>query len=301
MTNQLIAAGVQSDLAVITSHSYTSNPSTPINTTLPVWVTEIADLDDAFAASWYSNGAQNEGLTWALRIYTAVVNAHCSAYLYWEGIEDGTTSSTLIEISGTTVTPSSRLWAFAQWSRFVRPGAVRVGTSGSGTGLQFAAFKNTDGTVSVQVINTGSSAQTVNVATSGGGFTAKSVAAYVTNNSNNVGTLSASFSGGQASANVPGRSMATFVLSGTAGGSTTSVPPTTTTPPATTTSPATTSSPAPTGSCAALYGQCGGSGWSGATCCSSGTCECASIRLASSLMTLTGTVSNPYYSQCIPA
>jgi len=37
------------------------------------------------------------------------------------------------------------------------------------------------------------------------------------------------------------------------------------------------------GSCSALYGQCGGTGWSGATCCSSGTC----------------TVSNPYYSQCV--
>jgi len=38
------------------------------------------------------------------------------------------------------------------------------------------------------------------------------------------------------------------------------------------------------GTCSALYGQCGGIGWSGATCCSSGTCE----------------VGNSYYSQCLP-
>ncbi|KAL7892666.1 glycoside hydrolase superfamily [Trichoderma sp. SZMC 28014] len=61
-------------------------------------------------------------------------------------------------------------------------------------------------------------------------------------------------------------------------------------PPAssTTTSKATsTSKPpsGPTGSCSSLYGQCGGTGWSGATCCSSGTC----------------TYSNPYYSQCVPS
>nr|CDS82537.1 glycoside hydrolase family 11 enzyme [uncultured eukaryote] len=31
--------------------------------------------------------------------------------------------------------------------------------------------------------------------------------------------------------------------------------------------------PAPGGSCAAMYGQCGGSGYTGATCCSSGTCK----------------------------
>ncbi|PTB37969.1 uncharacterized protein TrAFT101_011923 [Trichoderma asperellum] len=39
----------------------------------------------------------------------------------------------------------------------------------------------------------------------------------------------------------------------------------------------------PTGSCSALYGQCGGIGWNGPTCCSSGTCK----------------VGNSYYSQCL--
>ncbi|KAK3345866.1 cutinase-domain-containing protein, partial [Lasiosphaeria hispida] len=37
------------------------------------------------------------------------------------------------------------------------------------------------------------------------------------------------------------------------------------------------------GSCAALWGQCGGQGWSGATCCASGSCK----------------VGNAYYSQCL--
>ncbi|KAH8900422.1 glycoside hydrolase family 11 protein [Thozetella sp. PMI_491] len=37
------------------------------------------------------------------------------------------------------------------------------------------------------------------------------------------------------------------------------------------------------GSCSALYGQCGGIGWTGATCCASGTCK----------------QSNAYYSQCL--
>nr|GAT47956.1 predicted protein [Mycena chlorophos] len=39
------------------------------------------------------------------------------------------------------------------------------------------------------------------------------------------------------------------------------------------------------GTCSAEWGQCGGIGWSGATCCASGT---------------TCTVSNSYYSQCLP-
>jgi len=58
---------------------------------------------------------------------------------------------------------------------------------------------------------------------------------------------------------------------------------TTTSPSNTTTAPGGGSTPPPSGSCSALYGQCGGIGWAGATCCSSGTCK----------------VSNSYYSQCL--
>ncbi|KAK7992482.1 glycoside hydrolase family 7 protein [Apiospora saccharicola] len=47
-------------------------------------------------------------------------------------------------------------------------------------------------------------------------------------------------------------------------------------------SPGTTSAP-PSGSCAAPYAQCGGNGYSGPTCCTSGTCK----------------KSNDYYSQCL--
>lgn len=63
--------------------------------------------------------------------------------------------------------------------------------------------------------------------------------------------------------------------SGTGGSSTT----TTTAPKTSTTS----SGGSGSGSCSALYGQCGGIGWSGPTCCSSGSCE----------------EQNSYYSQCL--
>jgi len=53
-----------------------------------------------------------------------------------------------------------------------------------------------------------------------------------------------------------------------------------TSPPATTT---TASSGGGGGSCSALYGQCGGEGWTGPTCCSSGTCQ----------------FGNDWYSQCL--
>lgn len=50
-----------------------------------------------------------------------------------------------------------------------------------------------------------------------------------------------------------------------------------------TTTTTTAASSTGTGTCSALYGQCGGIGWQGPTCCASGTCKAA----------------NDYYSQCL--
>lgn len=55
-------------------------------------------------------------------------------------------------------------------------------------------------------------------------------------------------------------------------------------PTSTSTSPApTATSPPANGNCASMWGQCGGQGWSGPTCCSQGTCK----------------ASNQWYSQCL--
>jgi hypothetical protein len=39
----------------------------------------------------------------------------------------------LVEVEGSTVATSGRLWAFAGYSRFIRPGAVRIGATTSAT------------------------------------------------------------------------------------------------------------------------------------------------------------------------
>lgn len=84
-TEQIISAGADQYLSRITSHWYTSQGTSPINTDLRVWETEYADLNDAFSTTWYSNGAFNEGLTWAKLIYQGLVESNLSAFLYWVG------------------------------------------------------------------------------------------------------------------------------------------------------------------------------------------------------------------------
>ena len=84
-TAQIIAAGAEQYVSRITSHWYTSQGTSPISTTLRVWETEYADLNDAFSTVWYSSGAEYEGLYWAKLIYQGLVECNLSAFLYWVG------------------------------------------------------------------------------------------------------------------------------------------------------------------------------------------------------------------------
>ncbi|CAI6340724.1 unnamed protein product [Periconia digitata] len=202
-------------LGTVTAHSYTSQPGSPINSKLPVWQTENADLQGPWTAAWYSNNGAGEGLLWATKIYDTIVRANATAYLYWIGVQGGATNSKMIRISDDkkSVIPSKRLWAMANWSRFVRPGAQRVATSGGPSEARVSAFENVDGTVSVQVIQTGTASGAVTVKMGGNTFTIKEASAWITDNTRDVGELEVEATNdGGVKTTVPGRSMVTFVL-----------------------------------------------------------------------------------------
>jgi hypothetical protein len=187
------------------------------------------------------------------------------------------------------VQASGRLWAFAMFSRYVRPNAVMVAASGAPTNVKVAAFKNTNGNIAVVIINTGDATSGTTLSLSGA--TAASVQAYYMSNSvSSPSTLSGvSVSGGKISVNLPDHSVVTVVIS--SGGSSSPPPP----PPPSSSSTShimTTSAPSSThtttaggsGGSQTEYGQCGGIGWSGPTACSA-PAACTSL--------------NPYYSQCL--
>lgn len=194
--------------------SYTSQPNGPINTPHRVWQTENADLQGTWTTAWYSNNGAGEGLLWAIKIYDAITRANASAYLYWIGVQGGATNSKLIRISDDkkSVIPSKRLWAFANWSRYVRPGAIRVGVSGEPSGAKVSAFRNIDGTIAVQVIQGGTASGSVAVRVLG--FNTKTAKAYITDNTHDCDeqAVTVAADGGSVSTNVAGRSMVTFVL-----------------------------------------------------------------------------------------
>lgn len=206
-------ASVDAYISTITAHAYTSSPGSPMNTRHRVWQTEAADLNGAWQAAFYAFGGAGEGLTWANNLHTAVVSANASAYLYWIGAQTGTTNSKLIRLDGDAVSPSKRLWAFGQFSRAARPGAVRVGTAGAPSGVRVAAFRNLDGAVAVVLVNGGAGAAAVQVKTSGGeAFAAEGAEAFVTDNTRDYDAVAAALSAGVASVSVPARSIVSVIL-----------------------------------------------------------------------------------------
>ncbi|KAF2726687.1 glycoside hydrolase [Polyplosphaeria fusca] len=214
---QIKSAGVEDMVFAFTSHEYSSRVGSPMNTKRHVWQTEYSDLNGGWSTAWYSNGGAGDGFTWANTVFNAIVNSNLNGYVFWEGIQDRATNNNnnekLILVDGQTYQVSKRLWAFAQF-RNVRPNAIRVGASG-GSNLKSAAFQNTDGSIAVVIINSGTSAQTVGVSLSGSTLASPTVSAFLTDTSNDAKAVAvATATDGTASASLPGRGMISFLFKG---------------------------------------------------------------------------------------
>jgi len=102
---------------------------------------------------------------------------------------------------------ATRFWALGQFARFVRPGAVRIGTSG-GSGMQMAAFKNKDGSYAVVMIASGSAGDvTLNLPAD---FTMGEAGVWASDATKKLEKIASTVSGQSVKATVPGSSVTTF-------------------------------------------------------------------------------------------
>ena len=166
---QQFAAGIGADkaantaTALFTSHGYFAAPDSPLRGwSKPVWETEWAPFGfQPWDPAW-DDGSPSSGFTWAQNIYTGLTAANLDAFLYLWGASTSSLTGPntgLVEVKGSTVAASGRLWAFASYSRFIRPGAVRIGTTTSDAGIEASAFRNSDGATAVIVLNSAHSHQ----------------------------------------------------------------------------------------------------------------------------------------------
>lgn len=201
-------------LSVITGHGYSSPPNFTLSTHLKTWLTEWADLTGDFTPyTFYDNGGPGEGYTWARNIQVAFVSANVSAFLYWEGAENSTSNSALINMNGNTVIPSKRFWVFAQFSKFVRPGARRIEATSSDPLLTVSSFINRGGSLATQVISAATTEYTIELEVQG--YNSNSWATpYLTNNAHNLTQLPAirANKDGKFTTIIPALSIVSFIV-----------------------------------------------------------------------------------------
>ncbi|KAI9693598.1 MAG: hypothetical protein M1822_002869 [Bathelium mastoideum] len=209
---ELAQAGGEHLFDVATWHNYQSNPERPFNTAgQPNLMTEWADGTGLWNAYWDVTGQLAEGFQWALYMHNAFVNSDTSGYTHWWCSQDTTGDNALIRLQGNEYFVAARLWAFASYFRFARPGSVRVDAQSNVEEVYVSAFVNTNGTVAMPVINAAHFPYDMTVDVTG--TNATTATAYLTDNQHNVTMVGTyKIQGNRFSASVEPRAMKTFFL-----------------------------------------------------------------------------------------
>jgi O-glycosyl hydrolase len=122
------------------------------------WETEVSTFDGP------STDIGN-GITVALWVHNSMTIANASAWHYWWLISKNNDNEGLLTLSGGV---TKRLYTVGNFSKFVRPGYVRIGTTGGPTGLYASAYKDpVSGNFAVVVINNSGADVTQRIALNG--------------------------------------------------------------------------------------------------------------------------------------
>jgi len=197
---------------IYAAHGYgNTSPTAP---SLPpgaeLWQTEDSDLYPP------NDPSMSNALGWAVAMHNYLTVANINAWVWWWGVDSSEcTGQGLINDSnsgspcvGTVV--AKRLWTTGNFSRFVRPGWVRVDASANPvSGVYVSAYKDpSTGNFAIVVVNQSTANQTLNFT----GIAGSSVTPWVTSASLNLASQTAiPVSQGSLSANVAASSVTTFV------------------------------------------------------------------------------------------
>ncbi|UBU15921.1 glycoside hydrolase family 30 protein [Nonomuraea gerenzanensis] len=162
-----------------TGHTYASPVDAPLPTDRKTWMSEWNPNGTTWNEAW-DDGSGYDGFTIAQAVHDALTLGEVSAYVYWLGGSRGTTRALLqLDEVAREYHVSKRLWALAAYSRFIRPGAVRVEASAADPALKVSAFRNPDGSRVIVALNTGTAPVTWK------GVHGRATA-YVTDNTNDL-------------------------------------------------------------------------------------------------------------------
>jgi glucuronoarabinoxylan endo-1,4-beta-xylanase len=193
-------------VGIIGAHSYDlPDPPAPLSVYgKKTWQTEVSDLGPF-------NPSITDGLYWATIIHNFLTQANVSAWHYWwlRTLQSTSDNEGLVDLN---FNMSKRGYAIGNWSKFVRPGWVRIGVSGSGAVL-VSAFKDpASGSFAIAAINSDSSSASTTFSLSG--LSTSTVTPWITSSSLSLAAqTSVNVSGSSFTYTLPANSITTFVAS----------------------------------------------------------------------------------------
>ena len=174
------------------------------------WQTEVSYLT-------HENPGMGDGLHWAENIHAFMTRAGANAWLWWWAVNsDGTKGDgegiIYLTPARRSYFISKRLYTIGNYSRFIRPGYVRLAaTDHPAAGIYTSAYRDPSGhTLVVVAIDDTGSARTIDVRADGAPV--RRVTPYVTSATQNLAQGHAIVATGEGfSATLPARSVTTFV------------------------------------------------------------------------------------------
>jgi len=207
-----------SALDIVGIHEYDSQiayawPSDVTAAKKEVWQTEMSGVK-----WWPEQGPSTDisnGVAVAGWIHSALVVGNASAWFWWwmRAYDTNDNEGLYIQNGGmSNWTDSKRHYTLGNFSKFIRPGYVRVDVTGAvPSGVLLSAYKGSDGTVVIVAINQNTSATTVPI-TIAGGTAPASLTPNVTSASDNLASKTAvSVSNGSFMAALDASTVTTFV------------------------------------------------------------------------------------------
>ncbi|MGA9463085.1 MAG: hypothetical protein WBV28_09860 [Terracidiphilus sp.] len=186
------------------------------------WQTEVdGNINGAWGCSTDSDPVWdpsiNDGIGWAENIHDFLTNQNGSLWMYWNlqsGHTEVTPNGCNDGLADINFNPAKRFYTVGNWSKFVRPGWVRIeATPTPQSGLYVTAFMNqSTGAFAIVAINSnnGSVSQSFSL----NGLSSSSVTPYITDGSNSLASQAAiSFSNASFTATLNASSVTTFVSS----------------------------------------------------------------------------------------
>jgi O-glycosyl hydrolase len=141
---------------ILATHQYDNGVVTPIPAGVTfsqrLWMTEASGTVGSLQAGPSSDIAN--GIVVANWIHEAIVTGGANAWSYWwmqppSGVSNDNEG---LWLQDGTIT--KRYWAMGNFSKFIRPGASRIGVASAPSGVNISAYQNQDTSIAVVAINT---------------------------------------------------------------------------------------------------------------------------------------------------